>query len=92
MLRFVWCESKVAWDREHCLPGRGAYGHSNWNCISKFGDFAIWKRAFRLSDAKMDMEAIKETLSEVRKNALKIDESEIVSNSLMNRAKGKVRL
>lgn len=51
LLRFVRSGNELRVDREHCLPGRGAYVHKRFSCVVKTSDLKIWQRAFRTEGA-----------------------------------------
>lgn len=71
LLRFVWRDGEIAWDRKHRLLGRGAYVHRWPACWSKISDLSRWERAFRLSRGALKLaeldRARSEAYAEIRK-------------------------
>jgi len=47
LLRFIETDRGIEWDREHRLPGRGAYVHPAVPCWSRMGEVGRWRHSFR---------------------------------------------
>ena len=54
LLRFVASDGKLVWDKNHNATGRGAYLHSNRECISKMGSTRLWERVLRLETGTLE--------------------------------------
>ncbi|MCB9029632.1 MAG: YlxR family protein [Deltaproteobacteria bacterium] len=53
-LRFVCITTGVLLDEKQKLPGRGAYLHRSYECLSKASDVKKWERAFRLGRGQVN--------------------------------------
>jgi predicted RNA-binding protein YlxR (DUF448 family) len=60
LLRFVWDGSKIVWDQDHRLPGRGGYCHQRVECLSRLGEMAAWSRALKVEGVSLAPEHLKE--------------------------------
>ncbi len=74
LLRFVLIDGRIAWDRLHQFPGRGAYVHPSAGCWSKSANLAKWEAAFRQARGSLDKESLTqarlEAYSELRQDVL----------------------
>ena len=66
LLRFVWSESRIVWDSDRKLPGRGGYIHPNWSCVCKMSELRFWQRCFRMGNNKPPKDCFQEALRQVR--------------------------
>lgn len=66
LLRFVLQEGQIVWDREHTLPGRGAYVHPRLECWLSMASTKLWERAFRLKKGELSGSCLKDCMDEIR--------------------------
>lgn len=66
LLRFVWQNEKLVWDRDRILTGRGVYAEAE--CLEKgLPPEKVWGRALRLDINSISQAQIKGLLKEVLK-------------------------
>lgn len=62
LIRLVYSNGSIVVDRNHDLPGRGAYLHRTWECWSRLGNPSKWARALRIEGVP----DLKDVFSEIR--------------------------
>lgn len=68
LLRIVWCDGGLVWDRNHRIRGRGAYCHPSRVCVSKLEHVRLLERAFRTKGALRSREQVSELAAELLRN------------------------
>jgi len=54
LLRFVFADGRIIWDRQKKLRGRGAYCHPNRECIARLDQKGLLERGLRLQGTQPD--------------------------------------
>lgn len=62
--RLVVVERRLVWDRERCLPGRGAYVHPRLECVLRLGDAGRIGRAFRAGEVQLSSQSVPGVIEE----------------------------
>jgi predicted RNA-binding protein YlxR (DUF448 family) len=74
MLRFVYSDQGLLWDRNFKEPGRGAYVHRCYRCWSKMNSARHWEKAFRMEKLKdSERERIVSLFEETRSEITDMD-------------------
>ncbi|MDZ4784592.1 MAG: DUF448 domain-containing protein [bacterium] len=88
--RFVFEAGKLKWDINYSSPGRGAYAHQTWQCVSRFAEYERWERALKLPKGEIRLTQISEVIKEVKEIVLK-DVSN-TKNDLLKNTKRKIKI
>lgn len=92
LLRFVWDGTKVVWDRNQVMPGRGGYCHRRVECLTKLSEMGPWNRAFKVVGVELTLAHVKEAREFLLKEVPEFQGFESGKKGLKEGKNRKVRL
>lgn len=73
LARVVANGGKLIFDKDHRMPGRGAYVHRKAECMMRLAQQGRWERALRLRPGDLNEEALRDLSIEAGKEFVSAD-------------------